>query len=433
MKKKLTAEQVYNRLANVEDARACKGIDDNACRQVPGNYVTLLLSQILSQFADALLNPKVTLPWLMQALQVPSAFVAWLVPIRESGSLLPQLAIADYVRTLAIRKWVWVIGAIVQAMCILAMVVVGLTLDSAVAGYAIIGLLIAFSLARGFNSVAAKDVLGKVIPKKQRGSLSGYAASAAGLATITFGLGLWYFQQQGDKASVLYALTAGALVWLLAAFFYARIDEYAGATDGGRNGLKHALAKLSLLRTDKRFAHFVLTRALLLCSALSAPFYIIVASEQAFDFSLLALFMGLSGLASLISGPVWGRLSDLSSKQVLVFASILVSVNGITVFAVSHYAGDVLASAVFMPVMYLLLTIAHQGVRLGRKTYLVDMAEGNKRTDYVAVSNTVIGVCLLAFGSLGFLGHWLSNTELILIYSLMGIAGAISAILLPKV
>ncbi|MGB2077572.1 MAG: MFS transporter, partial [Pseudoalteromonas tetraodonis] len=76
--------------------------------------------------------------------------------------------------------WVWVIGAIVQSLCILAMVGVAFTLEGKLAGYAIIGLLILFSLARGFNSVAAKDVLGKVIPKQQRGNISGLAASIAG-------------------------------------------------------------------------------------------------------------------------------------------------------------------------------------------------------------------------------------------------------------
>lgn len=433
MKDKLTKEAIYERLANVEDARACKAIDENACKVVPGNYLTLLLAQILSKFADALLNPKVTLPWLMQSLQVPSALIAWLVPIRESGSLLPQLAIADFIRTLAVRKWVWVLGAIVQSLCIFAMVAVGLTLQGTTAGLAIIALLVVFSLARGFNSVAAKDVLGKVIPKQQRGSLSGFAASAAGLATITFGLGLWFYQQQGDKSAVLIALTCGALVWLMAALTYGRIREYSGATEGGRNGLRHALGKLTLLKTDKQFAHFVLTRALLLCSALSAPFYIVLASEQQFDFSLLALFMGISGVASLISAPIWGRLSDLSSKHVLVLGATLVSINGFAVYLVATYYPGLLSHIAFLPAMYLVLTIAHQGVRLGRKTYVVDMAEGNKRTDYVAVSNTVIGVCLLAFGSLGLLSHWLNNAELILIYSILGIAGAISALMLPRV
>ncbi|MEI8640740.1 hypothetical protein P4S68_05050 [Pseudoalteromonas sp. Hal099] len=108
--KKLTKEQVYKRLNNDEDARACKDINEDDCKEVAGNFILLLTSQLFSKFADALLNPKVTLPWLMQSLNVPSAFIAWLVPIRESGSLLPQLAIANIIRKLSVRKWVWVCG-----------------------------------------------------------------------------------------------------------------------------------------------------------------------------------------------------------------------------------------------------------------------------------------------------------------------------------
>ena len=168
--KKLSKEEVYQRLSNTEDARACKAIDENACKVVPGNFITLLVSQLFSKFADALLNPKVTLPWLLQSLNVPSSFIAWLVPIRESGSMLPQLAIANVIRQCKVRKWVWVAGALVQALCIVAMLVSALTLTGHTAGYAIIASLIVFSLARGFNSIASKDVLGKVIPKQQRGT-----------------------------------------------------------------------------------------------------------------------------------------------------------------------------------------------------------------------------------------------------------------------
>lgn len=47
-----------------------------------------------------------------------------------------------------------------------------------------------------------------------------------------------------------------------------------------------------------------------------------------------------------------------------------------------------------------LLAFAHQGVRLGRATYVVDLATQETRAAYTAVSNTVIGVLLLAFGAL---------------------------------
>jgi len=39
---------------------------------------------------------------------VPATFTGFLVPIREAGVLLPQLAVAAAVRRLAIRKGVWV-------------------------------------------------------------------------------------------------------------------------------------------------------------------------------------------------------------------------------------------------------------------------------------------------------------------------------------
>lgn len=53
-----------------------------------------------------------------------------------------------------------------------------------------------------------------------------------------------------------------------------------------------------------------------------------------------------------------------------------------------------------MPLIYFVLTVGYQGIRIGRKTYLVDLADGNKRTDYVAVSNTLIGLYFFLVGLL---------------------------------
>ena len=67
--------------------------------------------------------------------------------------------------------------------------------------------------------------------------------------------------------------------------------------------------------------------------------------------------------------------------------------------------------------MYFLLSVAHQGARVGRKTYVVDIAEGNQRTDYVAVSNTAIGFVLLFTGMLGALRAVISVPLVVLIQS----------------
>ena len=70
---------------------------------------------------------------------------------------------------------------------------------------------------------------------------------------------------------------------------------------------------------------------------------------------------------------------------------------------------------------------------LGRKTYLVDMAEGNRRTDYVAVSNTVIGALLLLTGALGAAAALVSVPGTVLLLGLCGLIGAAMSLRLKEV
>jgi hypothetical protein len=67
------------------------------------------------------------------------------------------------------------------------------------------------------------------------------------------------------------------------------------------------------------------------------------------------------------------------------------------------------------------------------KTYVVDMAGGNKRTDYVAVSNTVIGLILLLTGFIGALASVISVAGVVLVLSLLGLLGALLGRSLPEV
>ena len=63
------------------------------------------------------------------------------------------------------------------------------------------------------------------------------------------------------------------------------------------------------------------------------------------------------------------------------------------------------------PVLLFVLGVAHDGIRLGRKTYIVDIAEGETRTQYVATSNTAIGFLLLI---VGVFTAWLSSLSLLI-------------------
>ncbi|SIQ26160.1 MFS transporter [Marinobacterium stanieri] len=436
MSKGTLSQDLYAKLLNEEDARACKAIDEDACKEVPGNFLWLVLSQFLTKLGDALGNPKVVLPAVMEAVSAPLYLLGFLVPIRESGSMMPQLLIAGFVRRLPIRKHVWVVGSLLQALCMMLIALVAWQLEGAAAGWSIIGLLVLFSLSRGLCSVAAKDVLGKTIPKTQRGRVNGWSASVAGLVTLLAGAWFVLANGEGDMSGASFGvlLSLAGLLWILAALTYSQIREFPGETDGGVNGITEAFKRLDILRTDSAFRLFVITRSLFLCSALSAPYYVVLA-QRAQDNSpaLLGLFIIASGAAGLISGPFWGRFADLSSRSVMTLAALMSSLAGIIVWAIATWFPQWLDIFWLIPLCYFALSIAHQGVRVGRKTFVVDMAEGNRRTDYVAVSNTVIGIVLLIMGFTGALSVAVPISTIILILCLMGLAGVVLSLRLPDV
>ena len=427
-----TIDQLYGLIANEEDARVCKDIPEEACREVPRNFFLILFSNVLTKLGDLLISPKTVLAWLMSAVGAP-ALVAWLVPIRESGSMVPQMVIAAWVRRKAVRKWFWTLGSFGQAVSVAAMAASVWFLEGYAAGGGIVAALVVFSLARGFCSVSMKDVQGKCIPKTRRGRLSGLATTIGGTATgVLTGLLFW---DRGDPSIAFYttSLLLAATLWVIAGVLFANVEEYAGETGGGGNAINEAFKSLSLLRDDAPFRHFVITRALLLCSALASPYFVVLAQQESDIGWMLGVFLLASSLASSLSASFWGWAADTSSRRVMIRGAAMASSVCLVVGVLALGLGPGFGGAWFYPVAFFVLSIAHAGVRLGRKTYLVDMAGGNKRTDYTAVSNTVIGVLLLVTGGFTAAISMISDVAVILVLGLMGLAGMLSALRLKEV
>jgi len=275
-------EDLYNRITGDEDARVCKDIPEAACQDQPRNFFAYLVANLLGKVADEIASAKLVIPWLFGSLGVPAVFTGFLVPIREGGVLLPQLAVAAAVRHLAIRKGVWLLGAGLSALSLFGMAAAALALEGSAAGGAILLMLVIFSLARGLCSVSAKDVLGKTVSKSRRGALMGWSASLSGIAVLAIGLWMGTIDLGGSGLGVFAGLLiGGGVLWIVAALFFAAIREQPGATEGGGNALEVALQQLRLLVDDAPFRRFVLARTLLLAVALAPPFYVLIAQEQA--------------------------------------------------------------------------------------------------------------------------------------------------------
>lgn len=433
------AEQIYGFLAEDEDARVCKDIPDSACNEQPVAFTCQLVAQTLTKIGDALVSARLVLAWMLSSLGAPAIFISLLVPLRESLALIPQLFIAQVIREQPLRKMFWVYGSVGQALSLAAMVPVVWFLEGFNAGLAITGLLVVFSLARGVCSVAAKDVLGKTVSKTRRGRLNGSAASAAGFVTLAVAAVIM-FGASFDSAMLpertlfVVILVSAFVLWIAAALTFAAVPEVPGSTEGGGNAVDEAIRSLSLLRDDKDFRDFVFARALLVSSAFSIP-YIVVLVQRAGngDLTSLGALLLADGAAGLLSSPIWGRWSDSGSNRVMAAAAAMAVVVMLAVLTLNSIAPGWLA---LTPVSGLLLfgaAVAHQGARVGRKTYLVDMANSENRAQYTAVSNTVIGLFLLAGIGLSALDAAFGTASVLWFLAAIGVIGVIRSLSLKSV
>jgi len=425
-------ERLYAHL--VEDEDHGRGeLDVEVAEAVPGNAAKQVTAMTLQKVGDLVVDAKTVLSWLLASVGAPAVLTGLLVPIREAGSMLPQASLVPLVRRLAVRKWLWVVGALLQALATVAMALVAATLEGTAAGLSILGALAVFSLARSLSSIASKDVLGRTLPKGTRGQINGYATIGAGIAAITVGLGLRILGGGTARpATFAWLLVGAALAWVCAAVVYAQVAEAPGEHDPDADAGATTEA-LSLLRDDAPFRRFVVARTLLLVSALSPPFIVTLATEQGgAGLAGLGSFVVSSGIAALIGGRAWGRLADRSSRRVMMLAA-----GGSSLLVLAFLAALLVDGAreltLLYPGTYLLLALAHHGARIGRKTYVVDLAGGNKRTDYVAVSNTAIGVLLLVTGAVTSALAVLGPEVALAALAALGLLGVIVSGSLPEV
>ncbi len=440
-------ERVWEILAGEEDERACDDLPGSACRHVRGNFALNALNGASTKLAEQLASPGLVLPWMLGAVGAPSVLVGFLVPVRRAGALLPQLVVAGRIRAFARRKWFWVGAGGMQALALLLMIPAILLLPPLGAGIAVVSCLALFSAASGVGSVAFKDVVAKTIPEGRRGRLLGVRATAGGILALGGALYLRMQVAEEDSLAPYVALLGVAAgLWLVASALFAAIREPRGATEGGRSALEEARAGMHLLREAPAFRRFVLARAFLLSAQLASPFYALQAqSAVGIGADTLGLMVGASSLAALLSSPFWGRFSDASARRVMVAGGVW---TGITVaLALSGEllpdgvaddgAGwiarwEVSWGALLFALVFFSSGFAEAGVRLGRKTWLLDGAPERRRPLMVAVANTAVGVMYLLAAGLGILAEVTGVGVVLLALGGMALAGTLLAWRLPE-
>ena len=338
----------------------------------------------LNKLADLLISAKTTLTAILVSVGAPIWMVGWLVPIRESGALLPQVFISIYLRKHTQRHVVWRVGMIMQAFSVLVMLLSVVYFSGFIAGALLLFALVLLSLGRSACSLTVKDMEADVAKKGERGNLIGIASTVSGVVTLAIAIPLVIFDEALSSNVLLFILGGSLLSFVLTLICVWPVKTHVNTGRDEGQALN--------VNFDSTVYKFIFVRGLFVHSALVAPYFMIERSGDAKE--LLPIYIGAEALAALLSSIIWGKVADKSARLTLQLSGVLaLSACGALLFLNS-------TSMITSAILFFLLSIAHTGVRTGRKTYSLDVKDGHERTELVGFSNTAIGIILLSFGAL---------------------------------
>lgn len=392
------------------------------------NGLVHVFALALTKTADALIDPKLVLSWLLTALNAPGGMIGLLVPVREAGALLPQLALAKWVERSPQRKRFWAAGSALQGLAAIGIALVAFSLSGALAGALIIVLLAALAVARSASSVSHKDALARTITKRRRGAITGLAGSVAALSVFAVGLLMATGVFSATVSPLATIIFCAGLFFLSASWIFLRLDEPCDMDPSeGDDDEGMVAALVAPLFKDGQLRLFVASRAALAVTALAPPFVVLMSTATGGTrLGDLGPLVVASTAASFLASYIWGRLSDRSSRKTLMAAGAL----GAFVFFVVGMSGAVLgdlAGVLGASASIFAAQIAYEGVRAGRKLHLTDMAEDAFRARYTALSNTLIGLALLAGGLFGIVADVFGAHVVLLLFSGIAAVGAFLA------
>ena len=298
-----------------------------------------------------------------------------------------------------------------------------LALEGVAAGAAGLAALGVLAVARALCSVSHKDALAATLPKARRGAVTGLASSLAAAGVLAFGALLAAGTIPLAPAPVALAVALAGALLLLAALVFLVLPEPANPAPDA----EEASSGLAPLAAEPELRRFVVARALLAATAFAPPFIVLAAGEAGPELSDLGGLLLASGLAYAVSGRLWGRLADRSSRRALATAGALACV---TLAGAAFLAPN--GPLPFAPVFLFLAALAHAGVRTARKTHLTDMAPKDAKAAWTAAANTVLGLVLLAGAALGPLADAQGPWAVLALLSLASLAAVPASLRLAE-
>lgn len=399
-----------------------KTIVSNKTDQVKTVYAAYVWHGFFLAMTMSMIDLNTVFPALIAELTMSKVIFGLLYTVMLGAPLLFNLLFSHYMKTKAYKKKYLLIGIYLRSFSFLGMALSVGFFGAGNPGLAVSSLFVwvfFFSISAGFAGIAYSDVLGKVLPGRQRMKLYAGKQLFASLAALAGGfLVARLFSQDALAFPVNYALTLfiGFVGLAIASvgFFFIREPATENLPQSGRTLWSYILEVPQILKRDVRFRRFILVENLTSFSVMALPFYVIYAKETfAMDASYIGKYLLIQVAGTILSNFVWGVLADRTDSRRMVRACIVMGA-AIPIIAV------LLANtnADLFGIVFFLLGFIISGRRISFEPYLLDIAPEGQRTEYLGIRGTLnIFIVVLPFVG-GLLMTWVGYTPVFMLVSL---------------
>ena len=305
-------------------------------RYLRRNYVAHLLHGLLGQTGFRLINAPTLIPAYVLMLSGSELVVGITRSLQFLGMFLSPLLGASLIehrkRVLGFGLWV---GASMRVQ-ILGIALAGLLLDPRYAVIAIGLFLFLFGFLLGIQGVIFNFLLSKVIPVSKRGRLLGLRNALAGAtaAAVAYwgGQHLLDINALGNGYAATFVVAFGLTSVGLSMLFF--VHEPVPPQMRAPTQLRDRIRELpGLLRADRAFTHYFLSRALATMGRMATPFYIVHAKDViGLSGSSIGLLTATFIASNSVANLAWGAMADRTGFRKVFIVSLAlwaVSVVGI--------------------------------------------------------------------------------------------------------
>lgn len=383
-------------------------ITTTAQRHLRRNFSLGLLNGAFFNLFSALLDPSLVLSWFVSQLTTSNFLIGLIVPIQHGGWFLPQLVVSSYLqrRQRKLPFYTYIAGVRVTIWGLMTLAVF-LIEDAAVLLVVFFILLAAYSLGSGLGGICFVDIVAKAIPPTRRGAFFGWRRFLGGLLALGGSLLVKYIldERRGlafpDNYAVLFLLSFFTLCAAMGCFIL--VVEPLEPVNKAKITLgKQFRRALDLPRRDKNYRRFLTMRLLLMAAEIATPFYIIYAKQAlSVSVSMVGVYLTGATMAGFASTLLWGRISDRrGNKLLIILSSSLGLFIPLIAMSIVPLADLLPGLREFTSGLFALVFIvsggSKAGAMMGNMNFLLEIAPADDRPIYIGLTNTILGIALLA-------------------------------------